>query len=182
MLPTGHVAAGFITAKILLHYTHTSFSQAEITQLLWWGTFFGFSPDIDVFYFFLKHKTLLVSGEDSHNDSHRKYISHAPSIWLCAGLLIYFVAPTAYWQYVGLLLWLGSWSHFILDSVEYGIMWFWPFSSKVYALKSVNEKFAITEVGFIAHTMQFMRLYSKRLSFYLELIIIFSAIYLVINR
>jgi len=181
MLPTGHVAAGFLTAKVLLHFTGTQFSLAETNQLLWWGVFFGFAPDLDVLYFFIKHKTFLVSGKDSRNDSHRKYLSHAPILWIITGLLIFFFVPVLYWKYVGLLLWLGSWSHFLLDSVEYGIMWFWPFSTKVYAFKNTEVKLEVAEQTFIAHSIHFLKLYSTRLSFYLEILIIISAIIVFIN-
>src|SRR5437762_3439625 len=121
MLPTGHIAAGFLTAEVLLNFTHQNFSHSEVTQLLWWGVFWGFAPDLDVFYFFIKHKTLLVASGTSSSDPHRKFASHAPIYWLIAGLLVYFFSASEYWKFVGLLLWLGSWSHFLLDSVEYGI-------------------------------------------------------------
>lgn len=177
MLPTGHVAAGFLTAKALLHFINpgTSLSGSEMNQFLWWGMFFGFAPDLDVFYFFIKNKTLLVSGNAAQKDTHRKYLSHAPMLWIIPGLLIFFFAPSVYWKYVGLLLWLGSWSHFLLDSVDYGIMWLWPFSSRVYAFKDREVKFQVTEQTFLAHSISHLKIYSTKLSFYLEVLIIICA-------
>ena len=178
MLPPGHIAAGFLAAKVLLHYSHQNFTSHQITQLLWWGAFFGFSPDLDVFYFFIRNKTLLVAGKESSNDSHRSYISHAPILWLVAGLLIYFLAATPYVKFIGLLLWLGSWSHFLLDSIEYGIMWLWPLSNRIYALKNREVKAVVEEKGFVAHIWGFLKLYSVRVTFYVEILILGLAIYI----
>ncbi len=146
--------------------------------MLWWGMFFGFSPDIDEFYYFIKNKNLLVSGEEGVRQNHRQYYSHAPILWLIAGLLVYLFARSVFVRELGMLLWLGSWSHFLLDSIEYGIMWLWPFSSTIYALKNREVKFVITERRFLQHSIEFLKLYSKRLSFYLEVLIIISAIYI----
>ncbi len=177
MLPTGHVAAGFLTAEVLLKIAKPDLPTGQIQQLLWWGVFFGFAPDLDVFYFFLKHKTLLVSPSNVGEDNHRKFWSHAPFYWLVAGLLIFLLSGSLYWKYVGLLLWLGSWSHFLLDSIEYGIPWLSPFSQKLFALKNQGIKLVISESNFFRHSLGFLKLYSKRLSFYLEVLIILSAIF-----
>ena len=61
--------------------------------------------------------------------NHREYISHAPLLWLVAGLIVFFLAESEFNRTVGLMIWLSSWSHFILDS-EWGIRWLWPFSGK----------------------------------------------------
>lgn len=174
MLPTGHIAAGYLTAYELLQHTHFQFTPQQKNQLLLWGMFFGFAPDIDVFYVFLKTKSLLVSGDT--DVVHRKFFWHAPIVWLSAGLLIYFIAPSGYTKFLGLLLWLCSWSHFLLDSIEYGIMWLWPFNHKVYALKNRESRFVITEKNWIKHSWQFLKLYSRRISFYLEMIVILTAL------
>ncbi len=176
MLPTGHVAAGYLTAAAILKFTNPGFSESEVGCILWFGVFFGFAPDLDIIYFFIKHKTMLVSGKDSKEDSHRKYLSHAPVLWLIPALLVVLFAPSLYWKYVGLLFWLGSWSHFVLDSIDYGIMWLWPFSNQVYALKNRGVKLQVTETGLFTHSIGFLKLYSRRASFYLEVCIIICAI------
>ena len=176
MLPPGHIAAGFLTAKVLLEVTHPALSQAQQNQLLLWGMLFGFAPDLDFFYAFFKTKSLLIVGEK--DVTHRKFWSHAPILWLIAGLLIYFLSGSEYWKLVGLLVWLGSWSHFALDSIEYGIMWLWPLDKKVYAFKNREVRLVIPEKNVFKHSWQFLKIYSTTVTFYLELIIILSAIFI----
>ncbi len=174
MLPPGHIAAGYLTGYVLLKVANPALSPQEVQHLMMWTTFFGFAPDLDTFWAFFKQKSFLLSGEKQV--SHRKFYSHAPIIWLVVGLLIYFFGSSVYIKYFGLSLWLGSWSHFLLDSIEYGIMWLWPFSNKVYALKNVEIKVFIPEKNFFKHTWQFLKIYSTRVTFYLEVLIILIAI------
>ena len=174
MLPPGHIAVGFLTAKVLLHFAHPALTPQEQSQLLWWGMFFGFAPDIDMFYAFFRQRSMLVVGDEKI--SHRKFISHAPILWLIAGLLIYFFSSSPYVKLIGLTFWLASWSHFLLDSIYYGVMWLWPFSSKIYALKEREVRFKIEERTFFKHNWQFLKLYSKKSIFYLEIFIIIVAI------
>src|SRR5258707_1017416 len=128
MLPPGHIAAGYLTAKVLLHFSHEGLTQVQQTRLVWWAIFFGFAPDLDMFLSFFKEKALVVKNVNKNN--HRRFYSHAPVLWLITGLMIYIFASTPYFKIFGLLLWLGAWSHFILDSIDYGIMWLWPFSKQ----------------------------------------------------
>lgn len=176
MLPVGHIAAGYLVGEALLKFVHPPLPAEQARQLLAWAMFCGFMPDLDMFYFFIKHKTFLVAADDASRDPHRKFISHEPVWWLLAGLLVYFSARSFYWKYAGLLLWLGSWSHFILDSIEYGIPWLAPFSKKLYALKNPEYKSVVKERHFIKHTAAFLKTYGRRLTFYLEILIIVSAI------
>ncbi len=170
MLPPGHIAAGFLTAKVLLNIVHPSLTADQQTQLLWWGMFFGFAPDLDTFVAFAKAKAFVFINKDETN--HRKYYSHAPVLWLIAGLIVVAVAPNTYWRYVGLLLWLGSWSHFLLDTVQYGIMWLWPLSTKIYAFSDTEKKLNVVGIKFLDFWWSFVKLYSKTVSFYLEILII----------
>ncbi len=131
MLPPGHIAAGYLTAEALLKLSHPNLTGAQTQQLLWWGMLFGFAPDFDFFYLFVKSKSLKA---DPRKGDHRYFFSHAPALWLFAGLMLFILSPVSYIKYFGLLLWLGSWSHFLLDSIQYGIMWLWPFNRKIYCL------------------------------------------------
>ena len=180
MLPTGHVAAGYLTAVLAVKVVKPEVSPAEIQLLYLWGMWFGFMPDLDEFWFFLKNKSLLVNPKvESH---HRSYLSHVPIFWLLAGLIWFGVASDPFWKTVGLLLWLGSWSHFLLDSIEYGIMWLWPFSKNFYALKDAGvKKGQSSEKDFIKHSWEFLKYYSTRLTFKLEILIIFAAIAVFLN-
>jgi hypothetical protein len=174
MLPSGHVAAGFLTGVVLLKFSHTIFLPSEVNSLLWLSVFFGFAPDIDVFFVFFKTSSLLVCGDEKVN--HRKYFTHAPILWLIAGLAVYFLADSEFYKHVGLIIWLASWSHFILDSIEHGVMWLWPLSNKVFALKSTGQRHVISEKNFFKHTWEFLKFYTTRLSFYLEVLIILIAL------
>lgn len=174
MLPPGHIAAGFLTAQALLKIAQPNLTVGEHNHLLLWGMFFGFAPDLDMFYAFFKEKAFII--KDLKKRDHRKFASHAPVLWLLAGLAIYFLAVSTYLKFIGLMLWLGSWTHFLLDSVEYGIMWLWPISRKVYALKDPELVLSITETQFIPYWLQSVRQYAKFYSFYLEVFIILSAL------
>jgi hypothetical protein len=172
MLPPGHIAAGFLTAEALLKLTHPSLTAAQSNQLLWWGMFFGFVPDLDSFVTFAREKAFFLTNQ---KNNHRKMFTHAPLLWLAAGMLVVLFAPTTYWRYVGLLLWLGSWSHFLLDSIQYGIMWLWPFSPRIYSLFDRESVFQIKERKFFSYWTTFVKTYVRQISFYLEIIIIISA-------
>ena len=52
MLPTGHVAAGYLTGYALLKFSNSGFTLAQHQQLIFWGMFFGFAPDLDMFFLF----------------------------------------------------------------------------------------------------------------------------------
>jgi len=181
MLPPGHIAAGYLTAKALLHFTHSSLPTVQQNQLLLWGMLFGFIPDIDTFIAFAREKAWFVKNQDNN---HRKFITHAPVIWLAMGLIVVAVAPNVYWKDVGLLLWLGSWSHFILDSIQYGIMWLWPFSNRIYAFKDRETQYIKVDTlknSFFGFWFGFVKSYSKSLTFYLEILIIISAVIIYIK-
>lgn len=175
MLPIGHVAGGYLSGVVLLKILKPELSAVENNNLLLFAIFFGFAPDLDVFWFFFKNKTMLVASS-TNETSHRKFIGHAPLLWLVFGLIIFFSTSNLYVKYVGLIFWAGSWSHFLLDSIEYGIMWLWPFSNKIYALKDTAVSKPITEKGFINHTFAFLKFYFTRLTFYLEILIIITAL------
>src|ERR1700729_1980799 len=108
MLPPGHIAAGYLTAKVLLHNSHQPFSLNQQKQLLWWGMFFGFAPDLDYFYVLYRQRAFTV--KDGGQVNHRKFLTHAPILWLIAGLAVYFLSVDVYYKIFGLLLWLASWS------------------------------------------------------------------------
>lgn len=175
MLPTGHVAGGYLTGFVLLKFLKPDLTTVELNNLILWAIFFGFAPDLDVFWFFIKNKTILVASS-TNETSHRKFISHAPALWLVVGLGIYFLASDLYTKYIGLMFWLGGWSHLVLDSIEYGVMWLWPFSTNIYALKNTAVAKPITEHGFIKHNITFLKFYSTRLTFYLEILVIITAL------
>ena len=74
--------------------------------------FFSFAPDLDSFVSFAREKSFIVKNPKKNN--HRHFISHAPVLWMLAGMRIYFFSRSPYFKIFGLLVWLGSWSHFLL--------------------------------------------------------------------
>lgn len=173
MLPPGHVAAGYLVANLVIKLSGFKPGSLEANHLVLWGMFFSFAPDLDTFYSFAKEKAFTVRNPEAHN--HRKYWSHAPLLWLLAGLVIYLLGTSEYVKCFGLLVWACSWSHFLLDSIEYGIMWFWPFSKKIFAFRKV-ELMKISEPDFLSYWLKFLKIYRKYITFYLEILVIISAI------
>lgn len=173
MLPPGHIAAGFLVAEAILKFANPPLPQADLVRLAWWGMFFGFVPDLDNFLAFFKVRSFYYYQKD--NSIHRQFLSHVPLLWLVAGLLIYWLAGSLYWKYVGLMVWAGSWSHFALDSLEYGVMWLWPFNRELWALKNRGVKKQINVPNFAGYWLAFLRLYATRLTCYAELLILAAA-------
>lgn len=175
MLPPGHVAAGFVTAEALLKATHANFTPVQTLQLLWWGAFFGFAPDLDSFVAFAIVKGWWYKpGTDS--TIHRSLYSHIPIFWLVAGIIAFLAAPDVYWKYVAALLVLGSWSHFLLDSIDYGIMWLWPFNKEHWALRNRGIKKQIQAQGFFSYWFTLVKFYCRSWTFYCEIVIIVIAL------
>jgi hypothetical protein len=179
MLPPGHVAAGYLTAWGLLKILKPELSPIEYQQLLLWGAFIGFSPDLDVFYAFLKQRSWLVAHPTT--PVHRNYFSHAPVVWAAAGLAVYFLAESEFYKIFGLIVWLSSWSHFALDTLEFGIAWLWPISRRLFAFWGANERSGIEEKNFFRHTILVLKAYTKKISFYLEVLIIITALIVYLN-
>jgi membrane-bound metal-dependent hydrolase YbcI (DUF457 family) len=171
MLPPGHVAAGFLTAKALLNIAQPELPQHQLTELIWWGMFFSFAPDLDNFVAYAKIKSWWYKrGMDG--SMHRQFYSHVPLIWLIPSLIIYFVAESEYVKYVGLMMLVGSFSHFILDSIEFGVPWLWPFNKEVWALKDRGVRRSIEANGFFEYWWKMVWAYTKRWTFYAEIIIL----------
>ena len=133
MVLPGHISGGYIVTKAILSILHPSFSAAKINALLIIGTLSGELPDIDlVRLYFAGKRSKTVMDED-----HRNYITHTPLVWLCVAGIIFIVGmlmSSSFTKYLSLAVLAGSWSHLLLDSIEYGVMWLWPFSSKRYSL------------------------------------------------
>ncbi len=173
MLPPGHVAAGFLSAQALLQIIKPDLSVTQDHSLLWWGAFWSFAPDLDTFWAFIKVKALYYNQKD--NSIHRQFLTHIPLLWLIPALLIHFLAQSQYWRMFGLVMLAGSWSHFLLDSLEYGVMWLWPFNRHVWAFKNSGIKHQLSGDTFWAYWKNFLKYYLKRLTFYCEAAAILTA-------
>jgi hypothetical protein len=177
MLPTGHIAAGYIVARTFISLVHPALSAVEQQHLLGWGMFFAFAPDLDTFAVFIKMKRFISSDDVSH----RKFWSHAPILWLLAGLVVSFFGwaiGDTYIQYFGLILWLCSWSHFALDSIQHGVMWLWPWRKRPLAFLDPEIRSNIPPQDFIPYWVKSVKFYMTRmsLSFTLELVVIIGAL------
>ncbi len=171
MLPPGHIAAGYLTAEALLKISHFNLSLPEQTKLIWWGTFFSFAPDLDTFVVFILSKSWW-----KQKLNHRKLYSHIPILWFFAGFLLFCFSSTNYGRCLGLLLWLCSWSHFLLDSIELGVMWLWPFNLELWALKDRGVEIPIEGKGFLEYWINFLKFYFRSWTFYCEILIILTAL------
>jgi membrane-bound metal-dependent hydrolase YbcI (DUF457 family) len=181
MLPPGHIAAGYLTAYALIKITKPDLDPSQINQLLLWGMWWGFAPDLDNFVAFLKIKSWWYKpGNDG--SIHRKFYSHIPLLWIIPGLAIYFIAQDPYIKLVGLLVWLGSWSHFLLDSIEFGVMWLWPWNKEVWALKDRGVTWKFEGNGFVNYWANFLKAYSTKWTCYAEIIILISWAVIFLNH
>lgn len=162
-----------MVTKAFLSVMPGSLTTGEKRKLVWWGVFLAFAPDLDTFYSFYKSSSFIVNTTVAN---HRIYLTHTPVLWLAAGLLIFILAKKPYYKALGLLVWLASWSHFILDSIEYGVRWLWPFKNNLYAIIPGSHVTVASKGGFFSYWLYFLQTYSHTLTFYLEIIIIISAI------
>ena len=198
MLPFGHVAAGYLVAQAVLKIGNPALDPVQLKHLLYWGMFFGFAPDLDMFIAFALARSFSFGRKPELN--HRSFSSHAPVVWLAAGLVVIGAAevgifgslgrgsptsgsagigsPVEFYKYFGLLLWLGSWSHFFLDSIQYGIKWLWPFSQEVFAFKDKLIKDTNNETSSVRYWLHWLKFYFQRLklTLYLEVVIILAAV------
>ncbi len=176
MLPSGHIAAGYLVAEAALLILKPDLSPAERSQILFWGAFFGFVPDMDIFYAFYKAKGFILPKKEIN---HRVYLTHRPFVWLVVSAALYpFAIGSAFAQVFLLMVWLGTWSHFILDSFKVGVMWLWPVSSTFYAFKSPGLREDSSKTTFFKYWFWFLGYYRKSNSttFYLEILILLTAV------
>jgi hypothetical protein len=145
MVLPGHLSAGYLITRGVLAQTGALFSPTQIVILYVIGILAGDLPDTDLIWFNWVHFWRKKWNPDYQKDtlnSHRDYASHAPLLWLAiTGLIMvcgYFTS-SPFTEYTGLLIFLGTWSHFGLDSIEHGIMWLWPFSHKRFAMHKTIE-------------------------------------------
>lgn len=175
MVLPGHIAGGYLATKALLFISHAQFSSKETLVLYVIGIIASEGPDFDLFKFSSDQK----SGH-TNKDNHRKYITHAPVVWLGLSAAIYSAGAligSQFFSYIGLAVLVGSWSHFLADSIEYGIMWLWPFSYKFYTLRHVPEENISGQKGTLAYYWTYItKYYVKRWTCYVEILLIAVAI------
>jgi len=184
MVLPGHIAGGYLATTALLAITHTSFSPLQTGVLLTTGILAAEAPDIDLFWFYLAHRY----SRGKKPQSHRDYLTHAPIIWLALSLVIVIIGFIASSQFTSLIGWAiltGSWSHFLLDSIEYGVMWLWPFSRERFAVRHIPEapeEEINQRAGSIPYYFEFIyKTYIRNVTFYAEIAVVILAIYVAIH-
>lgn len=159
MLPPGHIAGGYLVGTLIQSVIHRFFPGVETPNLPLLGVIFGTIPDFDYFYTFFKYSFT----PDSEGSNHRNYPSHVPWIWLLISVIFCYFFPERIFTW--LMLWLGSWTHFMLDSLQFGIMWAWPLSEKRFALRSFTKRPAKSHTGFFSYWWNFLSHYPRELTF-----------------
>lgn len=180
MVLPGHLAGGYLaTSAFLAVAPIAALSPTQTTAILVIGTLFGDSPDIDLLWFYIQKKF-----NKSSDKSHRDYITHTPIFWLIVSLIVVTIGlldNSEFIQYIGWAVLCGSWSHFILDTIEYGIRWLWPFSNQRFTLRQVPEVLIENEIpGTPSYYVKYLKnVYIKRISFYLEILIVLIALFVI---
>lgn len=181
MVLPGHIAGGYIAARAVLFVAHASFPPEQTAALLVIGTLAGELPDIDLLFFYFNQR----SRTSRKISGHREYITHAPLFWLVISLIIAgigWLIGSAFVQFIGWMIWAGTWSHFILDSIEYGVRWLWPFSDRRFALRQRPEIRIAARPGTPAHHWEYVRHhYFKMWSFYAEILVTLAGIWLFLH-
>ncbi|MEK9184895.1 MAG: metal-dependent hydrolase [Patescibacteria group bacterium] len=169
MIFPGHIASGFLMTTAVLHLLNPEITPIQTNFLLAFGTLAGDFPDIDIAYHFIKKRN--TNPEDLGN--HRHYITHAPILWFILGLVIFLANTNPFFKLIGLLTWLGPWMHFLCDSIDYGVMWLWPFSNRRFSLIKWNEP-----TGLISKSPwgRLFEKYRRVPTFYVEIILTIIAI------
>lgn len=182
MVLPGHLGGGYLMARALLSVFHPVFSQAQVTALMVIGTLCGDLPDIDLIAFSYTH----FFKKNSAKEQHREYITHMPLFWLIPSMTVVAagaVFGSPFVEYVGWLILIGSWTHLLLDSIEYGVAWLWPISRRRFALRYPPEEKSSHATGSIGYYWEFIRnRYAKNITFYIEILIAAAAIYVLFRH
>jgi|SRR5581483_6112124 len=172
MVAPGHFAGGYLLTKTVLYAWHLSLTPHQYDVAMAVGLICSNAPDLDLFYFFKKRNSALLAEDESHRD----LASHAPIIWLIIGALVYLSSSTDYGRAIAVALVAGSWSHFILDSIEYGIMWLWPFHKKRFALRQVKQKEPVEKNIWKFYWRLLWEVYVHNWTFWLEITLVATAL------
>ena len=173
MILSGHLAAGYLASIIVIRTLKPELDPAHLNYLIILGTFFGMIPDLDAFWVFYKNKRFTFSDESIN---HRDFPSHAPSLWTITGLALFSIFAflnNEFMKYASLVLIISVLSHFILDSIQIGIMWLWPLSKKRYAIEDEDIKNIIHRKYFFGYWIKFVEVYATniRATFWAEVVL-----------
>jgi membrane-bound metal-dependent hydrolase YbcI (DUF457 family) len=171
MVLPGHLGGGYLSARAILALAPAaaSFSPTQTAILLVIGTLFGDSPDIDLFLYYLNQKS---DHPDTDDNGHRHYVTHTPIFWLCISLAIVaagWLAGSLFVQFIGWMVLSGSWTHLLLDSIEFGVRWFWPLSDRRFCLRDVTDPIIDKPKGSLAYYRELIaKTAFRNITFYAE--------------
>lgn len=181
MLPPGHVAAGFLVASTITHFFGVNLTKEQVNILLAVGAFSGFAPDLDMFYAFYKIGRFIQPVEKVN---HRLFITHTPIFWLVLGSVLMLWMGGDFGIATGLVVSFGGLSHLFFDSIQYGVMWLWPFNRTQYALLPVSSSPTAKDGTFMSFWLFFLRAYTKvlRPTFFVELFLLAVSVVVFVLR
>lgn len=164
-----------MAARGLLALFHPSFSASQTNSLLIIGTLAGELPDIDLI-------CLYFAGKGCH----RNYVTHTPLFWLAISMMVTVVGSLAgslFVQWIGWIVIACSWSHLLLDSIEEGVMWLWPWSKRRFALKEepAHEDIDARPGSLEYHFKYVNRVYLKSVTIWAEIAVTIAALILLLR-
>lgn len=183
MVLPGHLAGGYIATTIVLSTISSSFTHNELFILYLIGILSGDFPDLDLVFFYLGKKIF-----KSNKETHRDFITHLPIFWMifCAlSFALGYINNSNFLMTLSTIILAGTFSHFLFDSIDYGIQWLKPFNSKRYCIFKINNfnKFEIDQKnrniqnGSIKFYWNYIWLvYIKQPTFYTEIFVTLIAI------
>lgn len=176
MLPSGHLAAGYLATKASSLILSGYFPQAAEPRFIIFGMLVSVLVDLDDLYAFFKIGRLVARTETF---DHRKFITHTPFFHLIISLLLASGGIAFSSQaliLISIYYFVGTYTHLILDSFGYGIRWLWPFGNKLYALARAGKDFDISpELPTFKYWAAYFKEYSKTPTCFLEFFLIVSA-------
>ncbi len=177
MVLPGHLAGGYLAAHAVLFVMHPALPASDLALLAAIGTLAGEAPDIDLFFFYLAWRP----GKKHAVRNHRDYITHAPIAWLTVCMVLGAIGcllDSAFIETLAAVIFAGTWSHFIFDSIEYGVHWLWPFSNKRFCLRELPDAEPKGRPGTFAYYFDFIRrFYFKNITSYCEIAVTAYAAY-----
>ena len=182
MVLPGHLAGGYIAAEALLSLLDPALSPGQIAAVYAIGTLAGELPDIDIAIHALVSRLRLGGVKLNH----RQYVTHAPIFWLGVSAIIAAAGLSFSSIFIimcGLAVLAGTLSHFILDSIDFGIRWLWPFSQKRISLTDPGPEVRTGDPSSFSYYRDFiLKEYYKKISFYAEIAVTVIALYLFLGN
>lgn len=181
MLWFGHAATGYLLTTLILSIMQPELAPEQLRLLILFGTVAAVIPDLDFVFFFTKHRSLKLREKESH----RAQITHTPLFWLVLSALVFLAGFTAggiFGIYLGVLVLAGTWSHLLSDSIEYGVMWLWPFSRRQFYFRKVRgvgpSPRGISTAKY--YWKFFTQVYVRNWTFYVEIALVIAALAVVL--